>query len=243
MKNTQEFHRKVVLITGSSSGIGAATARQLAADGHRVAIGARRGDRLAALATEIRDAGGVVFAHELDVTSLASVEAFVAAAHQHYGQIDVLVNNAGIMRLAPVDELKIEEWNQMIDVNLRGVLHGIATVLPIMRAQGSGHIVNVASVSALRVDPTAAVYCATKFAVRALSEGLRQESQFLRVTVVSPGLTRTELFDTRSAQTRAMVEQLAISPQAIADAIAFAIDQPSNVDVNELIIRPTLQGT
>src|SRR5471032_3284981 len=227
MKNTQEFHRKVVLITGSSSGIGAATARQLAADGHRVAIGARRGDRLAALATEIRDAGGVVFAHELDVTSLASVEAFVAAAHQHYGQIDVLVNNAGIMRLAPVDELKIEEWNQMIDVNLRGVLNGIATVLPIMRAQGSGPIVNVASVST----------------VRALSEGLRQESQFLRVTVVSPGLTRTELFDTRSAQTRAMLEQLAISPQAIADAIAFSIDQPSNVDVNELIIRPTLQGT
>ena len=239
--------RKVVLITGASSGIGEATARYLAAIGHQVVLGARRADRIATLASGIHDAGGEALHQELDVTSLDSVKAFVAAAHERYGRIDVLVNNAGIMPLSLMQDLRIDEWNQMIDVNLRGVLYGIAAVLPIMRQQGAGHIINVASVSAHRVDPTAAVYCATKFAVRALSEGLRQESRDLRVTVVSPGLTRSELFDGISdpqvqAGVRAMLDQASIPPSAIAEAIGFAISQPENVDVNELIVRPTTQG-
>jgi len=233
---------KVVLITGASSGIGEATARHLAAHGHRVVVGARRTGKLAALAKEIREAGGDVLQQELDVTDMDSVKAFVAVAHERYGRIDVFVNNAGVMPLSMVEELRIDDWNEMIDVNLRGVLHGVAAVLPIMRAQGAGHIINVASVSAHRVDPTAAVYCATKFAVRAFSEGLRQESKDLRVTVVSPGLTRTELFDSRPAETRAFVEQLAIPAGAIAEAIGFAINQPANIDVNELIVRPTMQA-
>ena len=239
--------RKVVLITGASSGIGEATARHLAAIGHQVVLGARRTDKLATLASDIRGAGGEALHKELDVTSLDSVKAFITAAHERYGRIDVLVNNAGIMPLSLLQDLRIDEWNQMIDVNLRGVLYGIAAVLPIMRQQGAGHIINVASVSAHRVDPTAAVYCATKFAVRALSEGLRQESRDLRVTVVSPGLTRSELFDgigdpQVKAGVRAMLDQASIPPGAIAEAIGFAISQPENVDVNELIVRPIGQG-
>ncbi|MBA8881243.1 SDR family oxidoreductase [Phyllobacterium myrsinacearum] len=239
--------RKVVLITGASSGIGEATARYLAANGHRVVLGARRADRIAAVAQEIQTAGGDALHRELDVTDLASVMAFAAFAQKHYGRIDVLINNAGVMPLSLVQELKVDEWNTMIDVNLRGVLHGIAAVLPIMREQGRGHIVNVASTSAHRVDPTAAVYCATKFAVRALSEGLRQESKDLRVTVISPGLTRSELFDGISnpqlkAGVHAMLDQSSIPASAIAEAIGYAISQPDNVDVNEMIVRPTAQG-
>jgi NADP-dependent 3-hydroxy acid dehydrogenase YdfG len=187
--------RKVVLITGASSGIGEATARHLACQDHQVVLGARRTDRIEAIAQEIKAAGGQALALALDVTRLDSMRAFVDAARRQFGRVDVLVNNAGVMPLSFVAELRVEEWNQMIDVNLRGVLHGIAAALPIMREQKAGHIINVASVSAYRVDPTAAVYCATKYAVRALSEGLRQENKELRVTVVSPGLTRTELFD------------------------------------------------
>jgi len=234
--------RKVILITGASSGIGEATARHLAASGHVVVVGARRMDKLATLVKDIQEAGGDALHKELDVTDLNSFKAFVAAAQERFGRIDVLVNNAGVMSLSMVEELRIDEWDQMINVNLRGVLHGAAAVLPIMRAQSAGHIINVASVSAHRVDPTAAVYCATKFAVRAFSEGLRQESTDLRVTVVSPSLTRTELFDSASAASRAFVDQLAIPAQAIAEAIGFAINQPANVDVNELIVRPTVQG-
>jgi NADP-dependent 3-hydroxy acid dehydrogenase YdfG len=239
--------RKVVLITGASSGIGEATARHLAATGHQVVLGARRADRIATLASGIHDAGGAALHQELDVTSLDSLKTFVATAHERYGRVDVLVSNAGVMPLSLMQDLRIDEWNQMIDVNLRGVLYGIAAVLPIMREQRAGHIINVASVSAHRVDPTAAVYCATKFAVRALSEGLRQESRDLRVTVVSPGLTRSELFDgigdpQVKAGVRAMLDQASIPPSAIAEAIGFAISQPENVDVNELIVRPTTQG-
>jgi NADP-dependent 3-hydroxy acid dehydrogenase YdfG len=239
--------RKVVLITGASSGIGEATARHLAAIGHHVVLGARRVDKIATLASAIDNAGGEALHKELDVTSLDSLKAFVETAHQHYGRIDVLVNNAGVMPLSLMQDLRIDEWNQMIDVNLRGVLYGTAAVLPIMRKQGAGHIINVASVSAHRVDPTAAVYCATKFAVRALSEGLRQESRDLRVTVVSPGLTRSELFDgigdpQVKAGVRAMLDQASMPPSAIAEAIGFAISQPENVDVNELIVRPITQG-
>lgn len=237
--------RKVILVTGASSGIGEATARHLAASGHQVLLGARRVDRIAVIAKEILDAGGEASFQELDVTSLDSVRAFANTAAKRHGRIDVLVNNAGIMPLSMLDELRVNEWDRMIDVNLRGVLHGIAAVLPVMREQKAGHIVNIASTSAYRVDPTAAVYCATKFAVRAISEGLRQENTDIRVTVVSPGLTRSELVDgIANPQVQAAVREmmgLAISPEAIAQAIGFAISQPADVDVSELIIRPTAQ--
>jgi NADP-dependent 3-hydroxy acid dehydrogenase YdfG len=238
---------KTVLVTGASSGIGEATARLLGERGHRVVIGARRADRIEGIAQEIGKANGIAVARALDVTDVESVKTFVSAGQNEFGRIDVLVNNAGVMPLSFMAELRIEEWNRMIDVNLRGVLNGIAAVLPIMNAQKSGHIINVASVSAYRVDPTAAVYCATKYAVRALSEGLRQESKDVRVTIVSPGLTRTELFDGISAPdarafAQGMVEKTSIPASAIAEAISFAIDQPENVDVNELVVRPTVQG-
>ena len=238
---------KTILITGASSGIGEDTARHLATLGHPVVLGARRTQHIAAIAKQIEKAGGTALSHELDVTDLKSFKAFVAAAQSRFGSIDVLVNNAGVMPLSFMAELRIDDWNRMIDVNLRGVLNGIAAVLPIMSEQKSGHIINVASVSAHRVDPTAAVYCATKYAVRALSEGLRQESKDLRVTVISPGLTRTELFEGIGspevrAATQNMLEQASIPASAIAQAIGFAISQPENVDVNELIVRPTAQG-
>ena len=247
MSNPSSPLSKVVLITGASSGIGEATARHLAALGHKVVLGARRTDRIVALAGEIGRAGGQALHRQLDVTDLGSFKAFVAVAQERFGRVDVLVNNAGVMPLSLMADLRVDEWNQMIDVNLRGVLHGIAAVLPIMSGQKSGHIINVASVSGHRVDPTAAVYSATKFAVRALSEGLRQESRDLRVTVVSPGLTRTELFDGINAPeikagARAMLDQASIPASAIAEAIGFTIGQPESVDVNELIVRPTAQG-
>ncbi len=237
---------KIVLVTGASSGIGEATARRLAASGHRVVLGARRTDRIRAVAEDIRSGGGAADHHELDVTSLESTRSFVREAHDRHGRVDVLVNNAGVMPLSTLDALKVDEWNRMIDVNIRGVLHGIAAVLPLMRDQGAGHIVNVASVSGHRVDPTAAVYSATKFAVRAISEGLRQESRDLRVTVVSPGFTRSELTEGISdTGVREAVQGqmgMAIPASAIGEAIDYAIGQPLEVDVNEIVIRPTVQG-
>ncbi|MGW6979882.1 SDR family oxidoreductase [Streptomyces sp. NPDC054932] len=234
---------KVVAITGASSGIGEATARRLAADGHRLFLGARRTDRLDALSREIDGAGGTAAFRRLDVTDAADVRAFVAAAREHYGRVDVLVNNAGVMPLSPLDALKVDEWDRMIDVNVRGVLHGIAAGLPVMRAQGGGHFVNVASVGAYEVSPTAAVYCATKFAVRAISEGLRQESDgSVRVTLVSPGVTESELADGISdpAAREAMraYRAVALPASAIAGAIAHAVAQPAGVDVNEIVVRP-----
>ncbi|OIV37484.1 oxidoreductase [Mangrovactinospora gilvigrisea] len=237
---------KAVLITGASSGIGEATARRLADAGHRLLLGARRTDRLTALAAGIEANGGSAAALALDVTDPANMHAFAAAAYERFGRIDVLVNNAGVMPLSRLDALRVREWDRMIDVNLRGVLHGIAAVLPVMQAQGSGHLVNIASVSGLRVDPTAAVYSATKHAVRALSEGLRQESRQVRVTVITPGLTRSELTASIGEDaTRTAVEGqmgIAIPAAAIAEAIHYAIAQPEGVDVNEVVVRPTAQG-
>ncbi|MER6082591.1 SDR family oxidoreductase [Streptomyces sp. NPDC001833] len=235
---------KVVAVTGASSGIGAATARRLAGDGHRLLLGARRTDRLATLTEEITAAGGTAAFRRLDVTDAADVRAFVSAARERYGRVDVVVNNAGVMPLSPLEALRTDEWDRMIDVNVRGVLHGIAAALPVMRAQGSGHFVNVASVGAYEVSPTAAVYCATKFAVRAISEGLRQESAGdIRVTLVSPGVTESELADTISdpAAREAMkaYRAVALPASAIADAIAYAVNQPSQVDVNEIVVRPS----
>ncbi|MFF4795879.1 SDR family oxidoreductase [Streptomyces sp. NPDC001276] len=240
---------KIVLITGASSGIGEATARRLAASGHHVVLGARRVDRLARLTAELKEAGYDAEYTELDVTDLDSVRGVVDDVLARHGRLDVLVNNAGIMPLSMVEELRVNEWNAMIDVNLRGVLHGIAAVLPSMRERRSGQIVNVASTAANRVDPTGVVYAATKYAVRAVSEGLRQETPDIRVTVVCPGLTRTEL--THSGGTdhlqdaiRDALSAVGLDASAIADAIGYAVDQPEGVDVNELIVRSTasLQG-
>ncbi|MFD5538381.1 SDR family oxidoreductase [Streptomyces sp. NPDC127079] len=235
---------RVVAVTGASSGIGAATARRLAADGHRLLLGARRTDRLETLAKEISAAGGTAAFRRLDVTDAADVRSFVSAARERYGRLDVVVNNAGVMPLSPLAALRTDEWDRMIDVNLRGVLHGIAAALPVMRAQGGGHFVNVASVGAYEVSPTAAVYCATKFAVRAVSEGLRQESAGdIRVTLVSPGVTESELADAISdpAAREAMkaYRAVALPASAIADAIAYAVSQPPQVDVNEIVVRPS----
>ncbi|AWZ06386.1 MULTISPECIES: SDR family oxidoreductase [unclassified Streptomyces] len=234
---------KVVAITGASSGIGEATARRLAADGHRLFLGARRTDRLDALSREIGGAGGTAAFRRLDVTDAVDVRAFVAAARERYGRVDVMVNNAGVMPLSPLDALKVEEWDRMIDVNVRGVLHGIAAALPVMRLQGGGHFVNVASVGAYEVSPTAAVYCATKFAVRAVSEGLRQESDgSVRVTLVSPGVTESELAegisDPDAREAMKAYRAVALPASAIADAIAYAVAQPAGVDVNEIVVRP-----
>ncbi|MER5433521.1 SDR family oxidoreductase [Streptomyces sp. NPDC002588] len=234
---------KVVAVTGASSGIGEATARRLAADGHRLLLGARRTDRLETLAKEITAAGGTAHYRRLDVTDAADVRSFVAAARERHGRLDVIVNNAGVMPLSPLDALKVDEWDRMIDVNVRGVLHGIAAALPVMRAQGGGHVVNIASVGAYEVSPTAAVYCATKFAVRAISEGLRQESAGdIRVTLVSPGVTESELADgiSDAAAREAMksYRAVALPAAAVADAIAYAVSQPAEVDVNELVVRP-----
>jgi NADP-dependent 3-hydroxy acid dehydrogenase YdfG len=234
---------KVVLITGASSGIGAATAMRLANDGHRVFLGARRSDRLRELVDRMRGDGGTAAFQTLDVTSAEDMNAFVAKAVETYGRVDVIVNNAGVMPLSPLAERKVDEWNRMIDVNIRGVLHGIAAVLPMMRAQGSGHIVNLASVGAHEVVPTAAVYCATKFAVRAISEGLRKEATGdVRVTLISPGVTESELAesitDSEAREAMNSYRSIAIPASAIADAIAFAISQPAEVDVNEMIVRP-----
>jgi len=235
---------KVILITGASSGIGEATARHLAAAGHRVVLGARRTERLVQLAAEIREAGGSADVARLDVTSLESMQEFVAFALDCHGQVDVLVNNAGVMPLSTLDALKIDEWNQMIDVNIRGVLHGIAATLPHMQARRSGQVINIASIGAYTVSPTAAVYCATKFAVAAITEGLRQEvGGDIRVTLVSPGVVESELAESISdplaRDTMREFRKVAIKPEAIARAIGFAIDQPADVDVSELIVRPT----
>jgi NADP-dependent 3-hydroxy acid dehydrogenase YdfG len=237
---------KVVLITGASSGIGQATALRLAADGHRVVIGARREDRLTELADKIRADGGVVDAVRVDVTDRADVAAFVDGAVARHGRVDVIVNNAGVMPLSRLDSLLVDEWDRMVDVNVRGLLHGIAAALPVFQRQDSGHFVTVASIGAHEVVPTGAVYCATKYAAWAITEGLRQEvDPSIRVTTVSPGVVESELADTiTEAGAQEMMRTYradSIPPSAIADAIAYAIDQPEGVDVNEMVIRPARQ--
>lgn len=234
--------KKVVLITGASSGIGEATARVLAAHGARVVLGARRVDKLKVIASEIESQGGGVRTRALDVASLEDMKAFADFAENEFGEIDVLVNNAGVMPLSPLSALKIDEWNWMIDVNIRGVLHGIAAVLPRMEAQGHGHIVNVSSIGGFVVQPTGAVYSATKFAVRAISEGLRKESDKIRCTCVYPGVVESELAETISDPTARermrTYRKTAIQPDAIGRAIQYAIEQPADVDVNEIVVRP-----
>lgn len=234
---------KVVVITGASSGIGESTARLLAQHGAHVVIGARRMERLAALASSIRLEGGSVEYHSLDVTRLEEMQTIVDLAQTRYGRVDVILNNAGVMPLSPLESLKVDEWNRMIDVNIRGVLHGIAAGLPVMKKQGFGQFINIASIGAYAVSPTAAVYCATKYAVRAISEGLRQEvGGDIRVTLVSPGVTESELADTISdEEARDLMKEyrrISIPASAIAQSILFAISQPAEVDVNEIVVRP-----
>ena len=234
---------KIILITGASSGIGEGIARELGAAGAKVLLGARRVGRIEAIAGDITRAGGTARALSLDVTDRRSMAAFAQAALDNWGRIDVLVNNAGVMPLSPLAAGKFDEWEQMIDVNIKGVLWGIGAVLPVMEAQGSGQIINIGSIGALSVVPTAAVYCATKFAVRAISDGLRQESTNIRVTCVNPGVVESELASTITHQeTIGAMEAyraIALQPADIARAVRQLIEAPQNVDTNEITIRPT----
>jgi NADP-dependent 3-hydroxy acid dehydrogenase YdfG len=245
---TEGIKNKVVVITGASSGLGEATARHLAAKGASVVLGARRADRIQALAEELTAAGHMAKAVATDVTDRDQVKDLVQAAIDTFGRIDVMLNNAGLMPLAPLERLKIDEWDRMIDVNLKGVLYGIAAALPHMQAQKSGHIINVSSVYGHVVDPGAAVYCATKHAVRALSEGLRKEVKpyNIRTTIISPGAVSTELLEHISEKdiqqgTRDFVSKIAVGPDTFARAVAFAINEPDDVDINEILFRPTAQ--
>jgi NADP-dependent 3-hydroxy acid dehydrogenase YdfG len=235
---------KVIAITGASSGIGEATARLLASQGAKVVLGARRTDRLEKIAGDINACGGRAEFRALDVTDRKDVQDFIDFAVNRFDRVDVLVNNAGVMPLSKLEALKVDEWDRMIDVNIRGVLHGIAATLPLMQRQRAGQIINIASIGAYAVSPTAAVYCATKYAVRAISEGLRQEvGGDIRVTVIAPGVTESELAESISDEGgRAEMKEfrkIAISADAIARAITYAIEQPADVDVSELIVRPT----
>lgn len=234
---------KVILITGASSGIGEGIARELGATGAKVLLGARRLARIEAIAAEICTAGGIAQAHLLDVTDRVSMTDFVQAALDNWGRVDVLINNAGVMPLSPLAAGKQDEWEHIIDVNIKGVLWGIGAVLPLMEAQGSGQIINIGSIGALSVVPTAAVYCASKFAVRAISDGLRQESSKIRVTCVNPGVVESELASTIThAETMAAMDayrSVALKPADIARAVRHIIEAPENVDTTEITIRPT----
>jgi NADP-dependent 3-hydroxy acid dehydrogenase YdfG len=239
---------KVVVITGASSGLGEATARHLSGLGAIVVLGARRADRLKSLVEELTAQGGKALAASTDVTDRAQTKKLVDAAVQTYGRIDVMLNNAGLMPQAPLERLQFDEWDRMIDVNIKGVLYGIAAALPYMKQQKSGHIINVSSVAGHKVAPGFAVYAATKHAVRVISEGLRQEVKpyNIRTTVISPGAVATELLnsisDPETAEiVRKRVEPIALPAETFARAVAFAVSQPEEVDVNEILFRPTRQ--
>ncbi|QSQ16979.1 SDR family oxidoreductase [Myxococcus landrumensis] len=241
---TTNIQGKVVAITGASSGIGEAAARLLAQQGAKVVLGARRAERLEVLAQELKSRGGEARARAVDVTKREDVEGFVNFTLAEFGRLDVLINNAGVMPLSLLEMLKVDEWNRMIDVNIRGVLHGIAAALPVMKRQKAGQFINLSSIGGHAVSPTAAVYCATKFAVLAISEGLRQEvGADIRVTVISPGVTTSELAesisDTNARDVMREFRKVAIPAEAIARSISYAISQPAEVDVSEIIIRPT----
>ncbi len=240
---------KVVAITGASSGIGEATARLLAEQGAAVVLGARRTQRLDELARDIRDRGGRAIGCATDVLRQEDLERLVGEAEAEFGRLDVLVGNAGIAKIGPVADLDVDGWSAMIDVNLRGVLNGIAAALPVFRRQGHGHLVTTVSTAGLTITPTMAIYAATKNAVRTLLEGLRQESTdgVLRTTAVSPGFVRTELADSiDNTQVREQIlrnmGKIGIAPEAVARAIVFAIEQPHDVEIGEITIRPTVQN-
>ncbi|WP_210516632.1 SDR family oxidoreductase [Hymenobacter terricola] len=239
---------KVIAITGASSGIGKATALLLAGRGAKVVLGARRAEGLKTLADHIVAAGGEAAYARTDVTRRDDVAALIELARQRFGKLDVLINNAGIGPISLLDDLRVEDWEAMIDVNLKGVLYGIAAALPVFRRQGFGQFVNVLSTAGLKIMPLQSVYAGTKNAVRAISEGLRQEAgEKLRVTVISPGFVHTDFAESMTnpavkAQIEASRDKMAISPDAIARAIAFAIEQPADVEIGEIVVRPTAQG-
>jgi NADP-dependent 3-hydroxy acid dehydrogenase YdfG len=238
---------KVVVITGASSGLGEATARLLSAQGASVVLGARRAERIQALADDLTGSGGKALAIPTDVTDHDQVQRLVDAAVQTYGRIDVMINNAGLMPQSPLERRKIDDWNRMIDVNIKGVLYGIAAALPYMQQQKAGHIINVSSVAGHKVRPGGAVYAATKHAVLALSEGLRMEVKpyNIRTTVISPGAVATELTNSITepdiAENFRKSYEIAIPAESFARAVAFAMSQPEEVDVNEILFRPTRQ--
>jgi NADP-dependent 3-hydroxy acid dehydrogenase YdfG len=246
MTQTSTSDEKIVLVTGASSGIGEATARRLAAEGHHVVATARRGDRLAAIAKDVTSHGHVLDPRILDVTDRVAFAQLVSSIVDEHGRLDVLVGNAGAMLLSRLDALLTDEWDRMIDVNVRGLLHGIAAALPYFRAARSGHVVTVASVGAHEVVGTSAVYSATKYAAWALTEGLRLESEpGIRVTAISPGVTDSELADhitdPHAATLMETYRASSIPADAVAQAISYAIGQPQGVDVNEIVVRPTAQ--
>lgn len=239
---------KIVVITGASSGNGEATARYLSDQGATIVLGARRADRIKSLAGDLTRNGGKALAIPTDVTHYDQVKKLVDAAVQTYGRIDVMINNAGLMPHSPLERLKIDDWNRTIDVNLKGVLYGIAAALPYMKQQKSGHIINVSSVAGHKVRPGSAVYAATKTAVRVISEGLRQEVKpyNIRTTVISPGAIATELPDSITEpdiaeNVRQFVKETALSAESFARVVAFVISQPEEMDVNEILFRPTRQ--
>lgn len=244
----ENIEGKVVAVTGASSGIGRATASALASGGAKLVVGARRMDALAALAAEIEAAGGDVACCRTDVRDRASVQGLVDCACRTFGRLDVLVSNAGVGPISRLDALLVDDWESMIDVNLRGVLYGIAAALPVFRRQQSGHFVTIISTAGLHIVPGQAVYAATKNAVRTLMEGLRQEAgPDLRVTGISPGYVRTAFGDAipdaglRQAVAEG-IETMAIPPEAIARAVCFAVAQPAEVDVGDIVVRPTAQA-
>ncbi|WP_432711042.1 SDR family oxidoreductase [Pedobacter sp.] len=239
---------KVVIITGASSGMGKTAAKHLATLGATVVLGARRADKIEKLAKDIQNAGGKALAVAADVTKLDQVKHLVDTTVQQFGRVDVIINNAGIMPLSPMDRLNVEEWNSMIDVNIKGVLNGIAAVLPYMMEQKFGQIINTSSVAGHKIFNGSAVYSATKFAVRALTEGLRMEVKpyNIRTTIVCPGAVKTELLEHISEAdiqraNQDYVAEVGISPDSFARVVAFAISQPEDVDINEVIFRPTAQ--
>jgi NADP-dependent 3-hydroxy acid dehydrogenase YdfG len=243
---TEGIKDKVVVITGASSGLGEATARHLARQGAKLVLGARRLERLRALAAELSFSADAAI--ETDVTLHEQVKRLVDQAVRLHGRIDVMINNAGLMPQAPLERLQIDQWDQMIDVNIKGVLYGIAAALPYMKQQKAGHFINVSSVAGHKVGPGTAVYAATKYAVRALSEGLRQEVKpyNIRTTIISPGAVATELPNSitdpeTAARVRKFYEASAIPADSFARVVAFAISQPEDVDINEILFRPTRQ--
>lgn len=239
---------KVIVITGASSGLGEATAKRLSEEGASIVLAARRTKRIEKLAADIKEKGGKVLAITTDVTDVEQVRKLVNKAVSEFGRIDVMINNAGLMQQSPLDSGKIDEWDNMIDVNIKGVLYGISAVLPVMQKQKSGHIINVSSVAGHKVTPAGSVYCATKFAVLAISEGLRQEVKpyNLRTTVISPGAVDTELpshitHEASAKGIQGFYKQMAVPADSFARAVAFAISQPEDIDINEIFYRPTAQ--
>ncbi len=248
MNNTNNIEGKAVVITGASSGLGEETARHLSAQGANIALGARRTERIESLADEINSNDGKALAVTTDVTERDQVKNLVDSAVDEFGRVDVMLNNAGLMPLSQIESLKIDEWNQMIDVNIKGVLYGIAAALPYMKEQKSGHFINISSVAGHKTYPGSVVYSATKSAVRVLSEGLRQEVKpyNIRTTIISPGAVKTELLEHISDQdiqeaNKEFVGEVGLTPDAYARLVAYAINEPEEVDINEILFRPTNQ--